>query len=321
MELNGPGKLLTIGIPNYNYGSYLQQTIDSVLCQPGEDFEVLIADNHSTDNSWNIISSYNDSRIRIVRHEKNLGFHANWNYVLSHARGKYFVLLPSDDFLAPDFLQNFRTALNQVCEFKPGTVLWGYGNVLEENSNIIYPAIPAINNEYAIESVSSFAFKSRHFSPPWAHAQQTHLLRQLGGYKNGSRRLDSLLYFDALCADSNGHILVIKKPLAFQRIHKLNERNSIHAQIIIDNIELAVKILEIEKNIFNRTRLSMFLSKNYMALLMVRNRPSKLMNVPYISLSNLMRVSVCAPLVILISVMDRCLPFPPFSSLKRFIAL
>ena len=51
-------------LPNYNHGKYLKQAIDSVLNQSYNSWELLIIDNHSTDNSDKIISSYNDPRIK-----------------------------------------------------------------------------------------------------------------------------------------------------------------------------------------------------------------------------------------------------------------
>ncbi|MCA6514731.1 MAG: glycosyltransferase family 2 protein, partial [Chitinophagaceae bacterium] len=88
--------LITIAIPNYNYGQYIGKTIESAIHQSGDDIEILISDNNSEDNSWEIIQSYVDSRIISFKQNQNIGLQQNWNFLLNKARGKYFILLPSD---------------------------------------------------------------------------------------------------------------------------------------------------------------------------------------------------------------------------------
>jgi glycosyltransferase involved in cell wall biosynthesis len=89
-------------IPNYNYARYLREAIDSVLEQDWTDFELLIADNASTDGSSELVARYatHDPRIRVHRHQQNLGMVENFNWCLSQARGEFIKFLCSDDRLA-----------------------------------------------------------------------------------------------------------------------------------------------------------------------------------------------------------------------------
>ena len=90
---------VSILVPTYNYACYLPEAIESALEQDYEDFELIIADDASQDDTEEVCRAYEkkDSRIRFVRHEKNLGMVENWNWCLEQARGKYIKFLLADD--------------------------------------------------------------------------------------------------------------------------------------------------------------------------------------------------------------------------------
>lgn len=96
----------SICIPNYNYGRYIGETIQSVLDQDYEDFEILISDNQSTDNSWEVIQGFaaKDKRIKAWQNAANLGFAGNLDAVSSKASGDYHLLVSSDDLMNPGAL-------------------------------------------------------------------------------------------------------------------------------------------------------------------------------------------------------------------------
>jgi glycosyltransferase involved in cell wall biosynthesis len=93
---------VSICIPTYNYGQYLPETLDSILAQSFADFEVVVVDDHSSDNTRAILESYasKDSRIRFSVNPVNLGMVQNWNHCLSLARGEYVKFVFGDDLLA-----------------------------------------------------------------------------------------------------------------------------------------------------------------------------------------------------------------------------
>jgi glycosyltransferase involved in cell wall biosynthesis len=97
----------SICIPNYNYAHYIGETIESVLSQTFQDFEIVIQDNASTDNSWEVIQDYakKDSRVKIFRNISNIGFAPNLNAVTKKATGKFYILLSSDDFMSQGALE------------------------------------------------------------------------------------------------------------------------------------------------------------------------------------------------------------------------
>ena len=89
--------LVTVLMPVYNGTRYLREAIDSILKQTFEDFEFLIIDDASTDESANVILSYSDKRIRFVQNESNVGQVRCQNIGLDLARGKYIARLDQDD--------------------------------------------------------------------------------------------------------------------------------------------------------------------------------------------------------------------------------
>jgi glycosyltransferase involved in cell wall biosynthesis len=89
----------------YNKALYLNEAVDSVLNQMFSDFEFIIADNCSIDNSVEIIKSYNDPRIRFHQNHRNLGAAVSLNSCLDKATGDYVALACGDDVWEEDFLQ------------------------------------------------------------------------------------------------------------------------------------------------------------------------------------------------------------------------
>lgn len=92
---------ISVCIPTYNYAKYLPQAIESVCMQSFKDFELLIFDDCSTDNTSDIIQKYaaGDRRIRFLTNKSRLGMVENWNACLSEARGKYVKFVFGDDLL------------------------------------------------------------------------------------------------------------------------------------------------------------------------------------------------------------------------------
>jgi len=92
---------VSVLMPVYNGERYLREAIDSILNQTFTDFEFIIINDGSTDNSLEIIQSYDDSRIRIVNNETNIGLTKSLNKAIKRARGKYIARQDADDISLP----------------------------------------------------------------------------------------------------------------------------------------------------------------------------------------------------------------------------
>ncbi len=98
--------LVSIGLPVYNEARFLRATMDSLLAQSFQDFEMIISDNASEDATGEICRSYvsRDARIRYFRNEINRGPVENFNGVIERVRGKYFMLASGHDLWLPRFI-------------------------------------------------------------------------------------------------------------------------------------------------------------------------------------------------------------------------
>lgn len=106
---------VSIGIPVFNGSRYLPDALDSILGQTYKDFEVVICDNASTDDTAEICRSYaaRDQRIRYYRNVRNLGAAANFNRCFELAVGEYFKWAAHDDLIAAEFLDKAVLALDE----------------------------------------------------------------------------------------------------------------------------------------------------------------------------------------------------------------
>jgi glycosyltransferase involved in cell wall biosynthesis len=101
-----PSPLVTIGISNYNYSHFILDCLNSVIGQIYENIEIIIIDDHSTDNSIDVVEAWievhkENCRIKFIKNSENLGLTKNCNLILKNTKGKYFQPLDADDILMP----------------------------------------------------------------------------------------------------------------------------------------------------------------------------------------------------------------------------
>ena len=97
--------MISVIMATYNRADTLQRAIDSVLRQSYEDWELIIVDDGSTDETTSVLEALDDPRIRVVRHPRNRGMHAAKNTGLDHVAGEWFTTLDADDEMLPEALE------------------------------------------------------------------------------------------------------------------------------------------------------------------------------------------------------------------------
>lgn len=111
-------ELVSIIMPNYNCGKFIKETIESVINQTYENWEILFVDDCSTDNSIEIVKSFNDARIKIFINKENTGAAVSRNCALREATGKWIAFLDSDDLWEKDKLEKqIEFMQNKGCYF------------------------------------------------------------------------------------------------------------------------------------------------------------------------------------------------------------
>ncbi|SFJ09178.1 glycosyltransferase family 2 protein [Olleya namhaensis] len=113
--------LITVLLPVYNVEKYIEEAIQSVLDQTFEDFEILVIDDCSTDNTLEIIETITDDRIKIIKKEANKGLIDSLNLGFSLAKGKYIARMDGDDV---NELTRFEKQFN-VLESNPDVIACG----------------------------------------------------------------------------------------------------------------------------------------------------------------------------------------------------
>jgi len=103
---------VSVCIPTYNYAHYLGPCIESVLAQTFDDWELIVVDDCSSDNTEEVVRAIRDSRIRFFSNEHNLGLVRNVNHCISLANGDYVCVLHADDLLLPKMLERSVAVLD-----------------------------------------------------------------------------------------------------------------------------------------------------------------------------------------------------------------
>lgn len=152
--------LVTIITVTYNSALYVKDAIESVLAQDYENIEYIIGDDCSTDNTWSIISSYTDIRIKKYKNLKNLNEYPNRNKAINLAKGKYLIFIDGDDFIYPHAISFFV----KMMEAFPNSAMAISRNY---ENNIIYPIelFPheTISAHYLSKALLSVSFVSTFF--------------------------------------------------------------------------------------------------------------------------------------------------------------
>jgi glycosyltransferase involved in cell wall biosynthesis len=127
---------LSVGLPVYNAEKYLAESLDAILAQTFQDFELIISDNASTDATAEICKEYlqRDSRIRYHRNPKNLGVAANYNGTVHLAQAEFFRWATYDDLIGPE---HFEKCI-EVLESNPEVVLCYPKTInIDEDGNVL----------------------------------------------------------------------------------------------------------------------------------------------------------------------------------------
>src|SRR5258708_31135231 len=94
-------QLVTIILPVYNQQDFIKESIKSLLAQTYPNFELIVIDDASTDGTFNLIKEFVDSRIVIIRNERNEGLSASVNKGIRLAKGEYIARMDADDISLP----------------------------------------------------------------------------------------------------------------------------------------------------------------------------------------------------------------------------
>ena len=209
---------VSIGLPVYNGGKFIEETIKNVLSQDYKDYELIISDNASTDNTRDICHQFveKDKRIQYFLNSQNFGLPFNYKQAFDLSKGEYFKWISADDKMDPGYLSRCVKVLDQD---KSVVLVCTKVCFIDESGNIISEKRTDWNlqSNDATERLRFVILQGGH----WADADAiTGLIRSsslvktrfLPAYQGGDRRP-----LGELCL--LGKFFQIKMPLYYQRLH------------------------------------------------------------------------------------------------------
>jgi glycosyltransferase involved in cell wall biosynthesis len=299
---------ITAFMAAYNASGYIEESICSILNQTFGDFELIIIDDGSTDDTALVVKKFKDSRIRFIQNDGNKGLPFTRNRLLELGKGEYIAILDSDDVAYPD---RFQLQLNFFSSHPEVALCGGHGKIINENGieadkKIIVPTSDSINMQIL-------------FGNPFINSStmfKTQVFRELNGYRDFALAED----FDLFIRISEKYkVANIDAFLVKYRIHGENitikrsedqEKNELkilkniqsnlgmpfntnslnmHKELFTNNLneahfaeylELlrAMKIANTKSNRFDIIKLNQFLFNKWYEILRVKNSNVKALN-------------------------------------------
>lgn len=170
---------ITVHVPAYNYGRFLGDALDSLLAQTCTDWEAIVIDDASTDDTPAVVARYDDPRFRFIHHDVNRGHVATYNEGIDLARAEYFVILSADDRYHPTFLERTLACFDAHPE-----VVLAYSDyeVIDERGEVRGTATMTLDPAHDWVRDVSADLLFRPFIHGCTAVARTQFLRDLGGY-------------------------------------------------------------------------------------------------------------------------------------------
>jgi GT2 family glycosyltransferase len=223
---------LSFIVLSYNYRDYIQTTLRSILAQTVQDFEVVVVDDCSTDDSREVVQSFADPRIRLLVNERNLGGAGSYNVAVQAARGEWLVNLDADDWIAPEkcAVQLAAVAADPTLDIIGSWVrLVGTDSKPHPDATVIEPLV---NRPHALNLVESWIGQNPLCRSSVMMRRGAHMRIGLDDVSM-VRAPDYELWTRALAAGCRFGL--VQQPLTFQRLHA---RGVTHADPVGTLLEL-----------------------------------------------------------------------------------
>lgn len=261
-------KTISIIIPLYNAENYIVKCLDSITTQRYANYEIIVINDKSKDNSWNVLSQYVSDHLnvnfKIINNEINLGLSKTRNKGIDLATGDYILFMDNDDTLVDELsLQHFINATENDPDIVIGKTFFLQNDVPKESR---YHQLKNTKETYNDNEIIN-GFISNHWAvTAWNKLYKTSFLRD-----NQLKFLDDLLHEDELWAFETAIPAKVVNFLDFEtyNYYSLSNPESMTATMGLKNIEhyliILTKKLEIAKkeNLYARTELIENYLKNF----------------------------------------------------------
>lgn len=240
--------MVSVIMTAYNRERYIAEAIESVLSSNFADFELLVFDDLSTDNTVSIVQNYlNDKRVKLHVNHQNLGDYGNRNFAASHASGEFIMFCDSDDKFFRDTIQYCVNAMQN----NPGS---GLGMYFESKENM---------EPFCMEPKEVF---QKHFFQkailtmgPGGTIIRTDFFKKIGGYPVKYGPANDMYFNLKVCSQTN--ILFLPKLFLYYREHDMQEKNKIYEYLHYNYNYLSDALAQLNMHLSNSEK-KYLLNKN-----------------------------------------------------------
>lgn len=157
----------SIVIPTRNRAALLTHAIESVLGQEFDDYEIIVSNNNSCDNTEPLVGSYGDHKIKYYKTERTMSMVEHWEFALDKASGEWILFLCDDDALLPDSLAYLDESIREhgdVRVVQYSRIMYVYQDGVESNGNYLRFKMPVLDSAERRDSVSRMRLVFRRMS-------------------------------------------------------------------------------------------------------------------------------------------------------------
>lgn len=219
--------MVSVILPNYNHAPYLKQRIDSILNQTYQDFELIILDDCSPDNSKDVIEEYkNNSHIsHIIYNEINSGStFKQWKRGIELAKGEYIWIAESDDYAEPTFLEKI---MNSISKYN-SSLCFSLTTIVDKKNNTVMEQ-PAIVTDFSM-NINKFTEDYLLYSNPICNAsmvvfKKDAVAENLWNDIINFKYCGDWLLWGSFCSEEDTTVSEVKEYLNYFRTHSVNVSN------------------------------------------------------------------------------------------------
>ena len=227
---------IDILLATYNGEKYLKEQIESILNQTYENFNLIISDDASTDNTLNILEEYEkkDTRIKVFKKEKNKGLIDNFEFLLKNVTSDYFMFSDQDDIWKKDKIEK---SINKLKEENSGLVYTDL-EIVDEKLNVIYPSYWKYKQIYKkIKKYNNFeALYLNNFVTGCTILAKSKYIKDILPLPRNSKFVLHD-YWTALIISAKDKISYVEEPTIQYRQHKNNRVGSSRKSDQLENFE------------------------------------------------------------------------------------
>jgi glycosyltransferase involved in cell wall biosynthesis len=216
---------LTVFLITYNREKYIKSSIDSILNQSYKNFKFIILDNASTDQTEKIVKSFNNPKIKYIRHQINIGAVENTNFAINTCDTKYLTIFHDDDIMYSDMLES---QINEMENNPDYSIISTRSSYIDQNNNEIkkkllykYDREVYTGNQYLIHF---FSTNKGLVCPSVMFRHDFLVLNKLRFNFNVGLANDQYMWFEI--GKYGGKICVLNKILMKYRLHQLQGSNN-----------------------------------------------------------------------------------------------